>query len=415
MRAPPAPLVPEGYDPFTPTPDPFTPQATMAARCPVHRCRDGRAVMVMGMDAVLSVLRDPAAFSSRSLKPTSDDVGETLVHLDGEEHTRQRRLVNRAFTPRAVGAMQGRIEIIAHELIDGFCDKGATDLVGSYSGPLPFTVMAETLGVPPTDRARFVHWADEAIAAANVGERAPSDGELRSYILSQLEARRTAPSHDLISRIVHATDEGDHLTDPEAVALVRLLIIAGIETTTNLISTLLRYLLCERRLWEEVRRDRALVPAAVEEALRLDPPLNWTPRMAVEETEVTGQPIEAGSMVLVCLASANRDPSVHDRPHVFDLHRESTTGTPHVAFGNGVHFCLGAALARLEAKVALNALLDRLPDLEIAQGWEFEPRGPLMMRGCRSLDVVYEPRPKAAGPDGSRLRPAHATDEETRR
>ncbi|MDQ2649765.1 MAG: cytochrome P450 [Actinomycetota bacterium] len=392
-----APNVPEGYDPFVPTPDPFTPQRTMAAECPVHKVPGRPAVMVTGMEHAIAVLRDIDAFSSRSPRPRPGDLGTSLIHLDGPEHARQRKLVNRAFTPRSVAGMRARIETIAHELVDGFCERGSSDLVQDFSGPLPFVVMGEALGIPVEDRDRFIHWADDAIAFTSHGEVAPTDAEFRAYILRQIEERRTDPRDDLISQIVHATEGDDRLSDAQLIAVVRLLIIAGIETTANHIASLVRMLLADRPLWDAVLADRSLVPNAVEEALRLDPPLNWTPRLAVDRTELAGCPIDGGSMVLVGLASANRDPAVHADPDRFDLYRPPPEGPAHLAFGNGVHYCLGAALARLEGDVALNVLLDRVPDLALDPHWTFEPRGPQMMRGCKTLDVNFAPAARRAG------------------
>ena len=386
--------MPDGFDPFTPAPDPFTPQAEMAARCPVHRLPDRPAVMVLGMEPVLGVLRDPDAFSSRSPRPRPGDLGTSLIHLDGEEHARQRRLVNRAFTPRAVAGMRPRIEDIAHELVDGFCELGTVDLVQAYSGPLPFIVMAEALGIPSRDRDRFVHWADDAIASMSINDVPPTDAEFRAYITGLIDERRADPQDDLVSRIVHATEGDDRLSDPQLIALVRLLIIAGIETTANHIASLVRLLLEDRARWDAVAADRSLVPNAVEEALRLDPPLNWTPRLTLAPAAVAGCPVEGGTMVLAGLASANRDPAVHPHPDRFDLHRTAPDGPGHVTFGNGVHFCLGAALARLEGEVALEVLLDRVPDLRLDPAWRFEPRGPQMMRGCRDLLVEFAPVPR---------------------
>ena len=386
-----APDVPDGYDPFSPTPDPFTPQRAMAAACPVHRVPGRPAVMVTGMEQVVAVLRDVDTFSSRSPRPRPGDLGTSLIHLDGAEHARQRRLVNRAFTPRSVAGIRERIDAIAHELVDGFCGRGTSDLVQDFSGPLPFVVMGEALGIPVEDRDKFIHWADDAIASTSGGDLAASDREFRRYILDRIEERRTEPREDLISQIVHATEGEDRLSDAQLIALVRLLIIAGIETTTNLISSLVRLLLQDRSLWEQVLADRSLTPTAVEEALRLDPPLNWTPRLLLEAADVAGCPIDGGSMVLVGLASANRDPEVHEDPDRFDLGRPPGDGPGHLAFGNGVHYCLGAALARLEGDVALSVLLDRLPDLALTPGWTFEPRGPQMMRGCKTLDVAFAP------------------------
>ena len=382
---------PAGYDPFTPTIDPFSAQAAMAAQCPVHRVNDRTSVLVTGMEHVLAVLRDNDAFSSRAPRPRPGDLGTSLIHLGGEEHARQRRLVNRAFTPRAVAGLRPRIEEVAHGLIDEFAGAGKSDLVGDYAGPLPSIVMAEALGVPAADRPRFVHWADDAIASVNVNAVPDSDAEFRDYVLARIDERRRHASGDLISELVHATEHDDRLSDAQLVALVRLLLIAGIETTGNLIATMVRLLLEDRGRWTQVSADRALVPAAVEESLRIDPPLNWTPRLADAGAEVAGCPIDAGTFVLVGLSSANRDPAVHEKPDVFDLNRATPEGPAHVAFGNGVHFCLGAALARLEADAALQALLDRLPDLALADGYVFEPRGPQMMRGCRTLDVVFSP------------------------
>ena len=384
--------MPDTYDPFVPVPDPFTPQAEMAARCPVHRIPGRPAVFVTGMRTVLDVLRDGERFSSRSLRPRADELGTSLIHLDGEEHARQRRVVSRAFVPRVVNGMRPRVEQLAHDLVDGFCPTGTTDLVETFSGPLPSVVMAEALGVPASDRSRFVHWADDAIASVNVNERSPTDAAFRAYVLDRLEERRRQPGDDLISHIVHAEAGGDRLTTPQAVALVRLLLIAGIETTANLIASLVRLLLEDRSRWEAVLADRSLVSAAVEEALRLDPPLNWTPRLAVGDGgRIAGCPVEPGTVVLTGLGNANRDPSVHRDPDAFDLHRPAPDGPAHVTFGFGAHYCLGAPLARLEAEVALDVLLDRLPDLTIAEGWFFEPRGPQMMRGCKTLEVTFSP------------------------
>jgi len=386
------PEVPEGYDPFTPTSDPFSPQAAMAASCPLHRVRGRDAAMVTGMAHVLEVLRDQGRFSSRSSRPRHGDLGTSLIHLDGEEHARQRRLVNRAFTPRAVGRMRPRIEQIAAELVDQIADAGKADLVEAFAAPLPFIVMAEALGIPDDDRPRFVHWADDAIASANVNTLPASDGDFRAYVLSAITERRAAPRDDLISQIVNVSEGDDHLDDAQLIALVRLLIIAGIETTGNLVATVVRLLLDDPARWAEVEADRSLVPAAVEEALRLDPPLNWTPRLVEQPTELAAHEIPEATMLLVGLASANRDPAVHDEPDRFDLHRPVPDGPAHVAFGNGVHFCLGAALARLEAEVALQVLLNRLDGVALADGWIFEPRGPQMMRGCKTLDVTFDVR-----------------------
>ena len=196
------------------------------------------------------------------------------------------------FTPKAVARLRPRIEELAHDLVDRFCASGSSDLVVDYSGPLPAIVMAEALGVPAADRPRFVHWADDAIASVNVNEVPPSDAEFRAYVLDRIHERRRGPEDDLISEVVNATDGGDRLSDAQLVALVRLLLIAGIETTANLVATMVRLLLEDRSRWEDVAADRDLVPAAIEESLRLDPPLNWTPRLADPGAHVGECPID---------------------------------------------------------------------------------------------------------------------------
>ena len=380
------------WDPFTPVPDPFTPQAHLRRACPVHRL-DGGTVAVTGMQAVLDVLRRPEHFTSRP--PRARPEGSlSIIHTDGDEHDRLRRLVNKVFTPRAVAAYEASIREVAEDLVDRFAGRGAGDLVTDFNAPFPAIVFLTILGVPPEDRVRFLEWGDEAISHAYASEPAPSDSAFREYVLARIVERRARATDDFISRLVHAEDRSQHLTDAELVAMVRILIIAGTETTANLLGTLFHQLLAVRERWEAVAADRSLVGAAVEEALRFDPPLNWVPRTTVAGGTVGEFEIPTGSVVITGLGSANRDDTVFEGPDSFRLDRGDTA--PHVAFGHGSHYCVGAALARLEAATALRVLLDRLPDLRLADGFEFAPRGPVMMRGCASLPVRFTPAATAA-------------------
>ena len=214
---------------------------------------------------------------------------------------------------------------------------------------MPAIVFLGLLGIPTDDREQFLEWADESIATSHTSEPAASDAAFRAYVLDQVQQRRAHPGDDFVSRLVHAEEGRDRLTDAELVAMVRILIIAGTETTTNAMSTLFHRLLAQRDLWERVRADESLVPAAVEEALRIDPPLYWVPRVAAVDAPVDGDgTVAAGTMVATCVGSANRDATVFVDPDTFDLDR--ARDAPHLTFGYGKHFCVGAPLARLEAR-----------------------------------------------------------------
>jgi cytochrome P450 len=375
------------YHPAVPVADPFTPLARLHERCPVQHLAG--IDLVTGYETVATVLRDPQTFSSRSPRPLPPGEVQHIVHLDGAEHARVRKLVNKAFTERTVAESAPRIQAIADELVDALAGRGAADLVPELTAPMPAIVFLELLGVPAADRGKFLEWADDAIATSHTSEPSASDAEFRAYVLDQVRHRRTNPGDDFVSRLVHAEEGRDRLSDPEVVAMLRILIIAGTETTTNAMSTLVHRLLDPHHLWERVRDDERLVPAAVEEALRIDPPLNWVPRIAVEATEIAGEPIADGTLVAVCVGHANRDATVFPNPDEFDPDR--VRDAPHLTFGYGKHFCVGAPLARLEARIALQTLLRRLPDLRLAEGYEFEPRGPVMMRGCKELPVRFTP------------------------
>jgi cytochrome P450 len=377
------------YHPAVPIADPFTPLARLAAECPVHHY-DGLD-LVTGHEHVAAVFRDHETFSSRSLRPLPPGEVDHIVHLDGDAHARVRKIVNKAFTERSVVDLAPRIREVAEGLVDAFAPRGDADLVEEFTAPMPAIVFLGFLGVPSEDRARFLAWADDAIATSHTSEASPTAGEFRAYVLEQVRFRRDHARDDFVSRLVHAQEDREHLSEAEIVAMVRILIVAGTETTTNAMSTLFHRLLAQPSLWDAVRADPTLVPAAVEEALRIDPPLSWVPRVASVDTAIAGVPIAAGTLVANCVAHANHDPSVFPDPDGFDLTR--ARDAPHVTFGYGRHFCIGAPLARLEARIALETMLTRLPDLRLADDFEFAPRGPLMMRGAKELPVCFTPRP----------------------
>ena len=236
-------------------------------------------------------------------------------------------------------------------------------------------------------------WADDAITAAgpNSSGYAESDPDLREYILGIIDERREAPGEDLLSQLIQVHDGQDRLSTEELVALVRMLILAGTDTTANLIGSMLHQLLSDRNRWERLLADRSLIPNVIEETLRFDPPLYWVPRMSANDAEVAGIQIAAGTLVCNAVGHANRDIDGLERPYQWDMDRPAARNRTHQTFGFGEHFCIGSSLARLEATVALEVLLDRIPDLALADSYTYQPHGPLMMRGVKSMPVTFDP------------------------
>lgn len=295
----------------------------------------------------------------------------SLLALDPPDHTRIRKLVSRAFTPRAIAALRSRTEEIATELLDRMAARGASaDLIAEYASLLPATVIAETLGAPVAMRKQFLNWGEGAALSLDVGislrdyRRAERDLDaLHAWMVSHFEYLRTNPSDTLLSTLVRVHDEGS-LTDDELTITGMLLLVAGFETTVNLIGNGTALLASHPDQLAKLRDDPDGWPRAVEEILRYDSPVQRTARIAKRDTEVAGEPVKAGTLVVTLIGGANRDPAVFTDPHRFDVTRENAAS--HLAFSSGVHFCLGAALARMEGEVALRALFERFPDLRLA-------------------------------------------------
>ena len=381
----------QSFDPFTPVVDPYTALREAGSRCPVFPVRNG-AFVVTGAANVAAVFKDSESFRSE-LRPRTPGTQPSMVHLDGEEHTRMRKLVVKAFTPRAVKNVEDPTYAIAHELIDRFISRGSADLCREFAFLLPAMVIAELVGIPAGDRSQFVQWADDAITAAGPDSSgyAESDPELRQYVLGIIDQRRKTPADDLLSQLVQVHDGEDRLATEELVALVRMLILAGTDTTANLIGSMLHYLLSERARWERLLADRSLIANVIEETLRCDPPLYWVPRRTGTDVEVAGTSIPSGTLVCNAVAHANRDPQVIERPDEWDMDRPAVRNRTHLTFGFGEHFCLGSSLARLEASIVLEVLLDRMPGVALADNYIYLPHGPLMMRGVKAMPVTFTP------------------------
>jgi pimeloyl-[acyl-carrier protein] synthase len=353
---------------------------------------------------VHSVLRDPRFSVERLRAPLMRDNLDrmpeflrqsatgmrSMLIMDPPDHTRVRKLVNKAFTPKRIAALRGHIEAIVRELADEAEAKGTFDLIHDVAEPLPAIVIAELLGVPVEDHRRFRKWSSAMIngfASPSAEARATGAEAARrifDYLADIIAARRRAPREDLISAMIAAQEERDALTDAELLATGNLLLLAGHETTTNLIGNGTLALLREPDQWKRLCNERALLPTAIEELLRYDGPVQATVRVALEDVAIDDQVIPEGSLVLVSIGSANHDPDVFEDPDQLDLARDPN---PHLAFGFGTHFCLGAPLARLEAQLAFDALTKRFPRLSLVEDRPVYRANPVL-RGLTSLDVA---------------------------
>jgi len=318
-----------------------------------------------------------------------------MLDLDDPDHVRLRALVSRAFTPRLIERLRGRIESLCEELLDAMererKRKGGTDLVAGYALPLPATVIAELLGVPAEDHAKFHRWSNRLVSVSSgrdILRALPAALSFVRYLRNLVERHRADPEDDLITALIRAEEAGDKLSEDELLAMAFLLLVAGHETTVNLVASGTLALLEHPEQTERLRREPSLVKPAVEEPLRYTSPVELaTERYARQDTEIGGRRIPRGGLVLAVLGSANRDERHFEDPDALDLARDPNR---HLAFGRGgVHHCLGAPLARMEGQIALNALLRRFPGARLAMAPEtLRWRRGLFLRGLERLPLV---------------------------
>ncbi|MGW0185587.1 cytochrome P450 family protein [Streptomyces sp. NPDC003362] len=377
--------------------DPHPAYAALRELGPVHRVRlpdpDGYETwLVVGYEEARAALADPRLSKDGSrigLTPLDEElIGPYLLVADPPRHTRLRALVTRAFTARRVEALRPRVQRITDDLLDAMLPLGRADLVESFAYPLPITVICELLGVPELDRVAFRKLSTEVVAPVSLASGEDAVVRLGEYLTELIEdKRRAGPAEDLLGALIETTTEdGDRLSPEELRGMAYLLLIAGHETTVNLITNGVHALLTHPGQLAALRADMSLIDSAVEEMLRYEGPVEAaTFRYAAEPLEIAGTRLEAGETVMIGLTAADRDGARYPEPDRFDIRRDPRS---HLAFGHGIHFCLGAPLARLEARTAIATLLDRAPGLALDG-----PPGAwlpgMLIRGMRSLPVRW--------------------------
>ena len=356
---------------------------------PDRRPRTVGGKLLAALNGGAPVKADRRARARGAITTTPDPLGEeSMIGMDPPDHTRLRRLVSRAFTPRAVSRISDRVEEVAVELLEG-APRDGFDLMSGYAGVLPVVVISEILGIPHSDWERVKHWGDTLAAGLDVLGGAPPDkvapalNALGDYLRDLFEVRRREPGDKVIDTLLAAGDGGDALTERELVATAVLLLTAGFETTVNLIGNGVLALLANPDQRAALVDDPALTANAVEEALRYEPSVQMTARVVRTDTELAGRELRTGTMIICMLAGANRDPDVFADPDRFDVTRANAR--EHLSFAAGVHYCLGASLARLEGEVGLRQLLAHYPDLRL-DGKVVPGRG-LILRGPARLPL----------------------------
>ena len=389
--------------------DPYPLYKRLREEDPVHWSEALDAWVLTRYDDVVAVLRDSRfsadrrgarnRYAQEAMAAAEEHGGpvaraNTLLTSDPPDHTRMRLLISKAFLPRAVEKLRPHIQEITDELLDAVQEPGRLDILLDIAHPLPTIVIAELMGVSTGDRAQFKRWSDDIVAtlgggltAPNLLERAAQSGrELSDYFRDVIADRRREPKEDLVSVLVAATDQGDVLSEAQLVATCVVALIAGNETTRNLIGNGMLALLRNPDQLEKLWHDPSLGESAVEELLRYAGPVQCTSRVATEDVEIDGKAVEKGQVVFTMLAAANRDPAHFSDPEKLDITRKDNH---HVAFGSGIHSCLGQPLARLEAQIAFSTMARRIPNPRPASD-ELEWGPSFILRGLKSLPITFD-------------------------
>jgi cytochrome P450 len=399
-----------GFDPRDPAflADPYPAFRRMHAAAPVWKAPIGRW-FVTGYDDTSLILKDrrfgkdytdPEALTRRfgataMQEPAVVELMHMMLMRDPPDHTRLRGLVTKAFTARRVDALRGRIQALTDRLLDKALREGRMDLIHDLAFPLPVLVICELLGIPEEHRSHFV--SRSASGGALLNPITPTRAELDAanagteqtgrYFEALFERRRRTPGDDLISQLVHAEEDGDRLSTADLRANVALLFAAGHETTVNLIGNGMLSFLRHPEQWEMLRHDPALIPNAIEEVLRYESPVQAVSRTVAEPVELSGVPLGRGEIVVTLIGAANRDPDVFTNPDRLDVTRKDLKP---LSFGGGIHFCLGAQLARIEAAIVFETILRRLPNMRLLEADHPQWRSSFTLRGLASLPVAWD-------------------------
>lgn len=391
---------------------PYPVYAELQLADPIHWSAKWNAWIITRYDDVLAVLRNTQDFSSAgrqmrilqqltqadqdNLRPLKQHYATGgLINTDPPDHTRLRKLVNKAFTPRAVNKIQSRIQQIVDELLDVASEKVEIDLIQDFAYPLPAIVIAEMLGAPAEDREQFRDWSEQINAFLGTGQPDATRAHqaqaamlaLKAYLRGLLSERLKQPRNDLLTDLAMAEEDGDNLHEDELLATCVTLLIAGHETTTNLIGNGLLALLRHADQLTYLRQHEAAMPAAIEELLRYDGPVHSVKRVASTTVEMQGKQLAQGALIYLMLGAANRDPEHFTDAHSLDIHRGDTQDRP-IPFGYGIHYCVGAPLARLEANIALSTLFRRFAMIDLNGKPEWKPN--ISVRGLQTLPITLK-------------------------
>lgn len=377
--------------------NPFAAYAQLRAFSPVFNAPPPFDMwMVFDYENVKRVVSDFECFSSQVPAPDN-----WFLFADPPRHTKLRNIISRAFTPKSIAALEPRIAELSAGLLEQQIGRGEMDLAEDYSVPLPMMVIAQMIGIPLKEWPRFRSWSDAILnlsysmrgmesdaqaGSALQGFRAAS-AEMSDYLAAMVQSRQASPADDLLTRLIHAEVDGEHLTQSEILGFFQLLIVGGQETTANLINNAIICLLDHPEQLALLRSRPELLAGAIEEVLRFRSPVQWIMRAPTRDAELGGQVVPKGKLVLAMLGSANRDPGAFPNAEVFDIQRNPN---PHVSFGHGIHACLGAALARMEARIALGHLLERLDHFELASRDPWPPRQALHVHGPAKLPIRFK-------------------------
>lgn len=371
-----------GYDPFDPAviADPFPYYRLLQQDAPVYEVEKYGFFVLSRYDDVVAAAQDWEHFST-TWGPGPQRVEApvaSILQSDPPQHTRLRSIISKAFTPRAVAACEPLVDTYARECVDRILEQGKADLIDEYAIPIPVVIIAELLGVPREDRALFRKWSDDIVGAIG-GKVDPRDSqrEFNAYFSDVVEARQKEPRDDVISKLLRPNAKGEMLDTPEVISFCLSLLVAGNETTTGLIGNLFFELAKRPEAWRQLREDRSLVPSAVEESLRFDAPNQGLFRHTVKDVELHGVKIPEGRKVLLLFGAAGRDPDHFEKPDEFDIARSPNR---HIAFGAGIHHCLGASLGRLEASTALRIATERIAEMRLID--ETPPYIPVFFIRC---------------------------------